>query len=75
MPAIACSRERLPCCPRRRTDISSASSATTQDEVLAVAKGYRERHLPADMIVVDWFYYSKMGQMDMDPPTGPIRWP
>ena len=23
---------------------------------MAVAKGYRERHLPADVIVVDWFY-------------------
>jgi alpha-D-xyloside xylohydrolase len=43
----------------------------TQDEVLAVAKGYRERHLPADVIVVDWFYYTKMGQMDMDPQ----KWP
>jgi alpha-D-xyloside xylohydrolase len=36
----------------------------SQDEVLAVARGYRERHLPADVIVVDWFYYTKMGQMD-----------
>jgi alpha-D-xyloside xylohydrolase len=36
----------------------------SQDEVLAVAKGYRERHLPADIMVVDWFYYSKMGEMD-----------
>ncbi|HSU31689.1 MAG TPA: TIM-barrel domain-containing protein [Bryobacteraceae bacterium] len=44
---------------------------TTQDEVLAVAKGYRERHLPLDMLVVDWFYYSKMGQMDMIP----AKWP
>ena len=40
---------------------------STQDEVLAVANGYRERHLPADVIVVDWFYYTKMGQMDFDP--------
>ena len=38
---------------------------------MAVAKGYRERHLPADVIVVDWFYYSKMGQMDMVP----SKWP
>jgi alpha-D-xyloside xylohydrolase len=44
---------------------------STQDEVLAVAKGYRERHLPADVIVVDWFYYSKMGQMDMVPANWP----
>ena len=39
----------------------------SQDELLAVAKGYRERHLPLDMLVVDWFYYTKMGQMDLDP--------
>jgi alpha-D-xyloside xylohydrolase len=43
----------------------------TQGEVLAVAKGYRERHLPADIIVVDWFYYTKMGQMDFVPE----KWP
>jgi alpha-D-xyloside xylohydrolase len=23
--------------------------------------------LPADVLVVDWFYYTKMGQMDFDP--------
>ncbi len=44
---------------------------STQEEVLAVANGYRERHLPADVIVVDWFYYTKMGQMDMNPE----KWP
>jgi alpha-D-xyloside xylohydrolase len=44
---------------------------STQQEVLAVAKGYRERHLPADVIVIDWFYYSKMGQMDMVPEQWP----
>lgn len=44
---------------------------SSQEEVLSVAKGYRDRHLPADVIVVDWFYYTKMGQMDMDP----ARWP
>ncbi|HZU10643.1 MAG TPA: TIM-barrel domain-containing protein [Pseudacidobacterium sp.] len=43
----------------------------SQDEVLAVAKGYRERHLPADVIVVDWFYYTKMGQMDFIPSLWP----
>ncbi len=36
----------------------------TQAEMLAVAKGYRERHLPIDVIVLDWFYYNGMGQMD-----------
>lgn len=44
---------------------------SSQDELLAVAKGYRERHLPADVLVVDWFYYTKMGQMDMDPKFWP----
>ena len=44
---------------------------SSQDEVLAVAKGYRERHLPADILVVDWFYYSKMGEMDFVPD----KWP
>ena len=44
---------------------------SSQDEILAVAKGYRERHLPADVLVVDWFYFTKMGQMDMDPK----KWP
>jgi len=43
----------------------------SQDEVMAVAKGYRDRHLPADVLVVDWFYYTKMGQMDMDPKYWP----
>ncbi len=43
----------------------------SQDELLAVAKGYRERHLPADVLVVDWFYYTKMGQMDLDPKFWP----
>jgi len=44
---------------------------SSQAEVLAVAKGYRDRHLPADVLVVDWFYYTKMGQMDMDPKFWP----
>ena len=44
---------------------------STQAEVLAVAKGYRERHLPLDMIVVDWFYYTKMGQYDFKPADWP----
>jgi alpha-D-xyloside xylohydrolase len=39
----------------------------SQQELLSVAKGYRDRHLPADVLVVDWFYYTKMGQMDFDP--------
>lgn len=44
---------------------------SSQQEVLEVAKGYRDRHLPADMLVVDWFYYTKMGEMDFVPD----KWP
>jgi alpha-D-xyloside xylohydrolase len=43
----------------------------SQKEVLDVAQGYRDRHLPADVMVVDWFYYTKMGQMDLDPKYWP----
>ena len=43
----------------------------TQEEMLNVAKGYRERHLPLDVLVLDWFYYSKMGQMDFVPERFP----
>ena len=43
----------------------------SQKEILDVANGYRGRHLPADVMVVDWFYFTKMGQMDMDPKLWP----
>jgi alpha-D-xyloside xylohydrolase len=38
----------------------------SQKEVLEVAQQYRDRHLPADVLVVDWYYYTKMGQFDFD---------
>ena len=44
---------------------------TSQAELMGVAQGYRDRHLPADVLVVDWFHYTKMGEMDMDP----AKWP
>ncbi len=40
---------------------------SSQQELLDVAHGYRDRNLPADVLVVDWFYFTKMGEMDMDP--------
>ena len=43
----------------------------TQEEMLNVAKGYRERHLPIDVLVLDWFYYSRMGQFDFVPERFP----
>lgn len=51
--------------------IQSKNRYASQAEVMSVAKGYRERNLPADMLVVDWFYYTKMGQMDFEPKAWP----
>jgi alpha-D-xyloside xylohydrolase len=44
---------------------------SSQEELMAVAKGYRDRHYPIDDLVIDWFHYTKMGEMDMDP----AKWP
>jgi alpha-D-xyloside xylohydrolase len=44
---------------------------SSQKEVLDVAQGYRDRHLPASVMVVDWFYFTKMGQFDFDPKLWP----
>jgi alpha-D-xyloside xylohydrolase len=44
---------------------------STQAELMAVANGYRDRHLPIDDLVIDWFTYTKMGQMDFDPAAWP----
>ena len=43
----------------------------SQEELLDAAKGYRDRHLPADVMVVDWFYYTKMGEFDFDAKAWP----
>lgn len=51
--------------------IQSKQRYSSQSELLAVAHGYRDRHLPIDDLVVDWFHYTKMGEMDMDPE----KWP
>lgn len=51
--------------------IQSKQRYSSQAEILAVAHGYRDRHLPIDDLVIDWFHYTRMGEMDMDP----ARWP
>ena len=51
--------------------LQSKQRYASQKEVLDVAHGYRERHLPIDDLVIDWFHYTVMGQMDMDP----VKWP
>ncbi|MBZ5625501.1 MAG: glycoside hydrolase family 31 protein [Acidobacteriia bacterium] len=34
----------------------------TQDELLGVARRYRELHIPVDNIVQDWFWWTRMGE-------------
>ncbi len=51
--------------------MQSKQRYSSQAEVLAVAKGYRDRHLPLDVLVVDWFYYTRMGQYDFEPNAWP----
>ncbi|HEV2133293.1 MAG TPA: TIM-barrel domain-containing protein [Terracidiphilus sp.] len=51
--------------------IQSKAIYPTQDQLLAVAKGYRDRHLPLDILVVDFLNMTKQGNLDLDP----ARWP
>lgn len=51
--------------------IQSKAIYPTQEQILAVAKGYRERQLPLDVLVVDFLNMTKQGELDLDP----ARWP
>ena len=46
--------------------IQSKARYETQAELLGVANGYRKRGLPLDVMVLDWFYWTRMGQLDID---------
>lgn len=39
----------------------------TQDELLAVAREYKRRGLPLDVIVIDFFHWPRMGDLAFDP--------
>lgn len=51
--------------------IQSKAIYPTQDQLLAVAKGYRDRELPLDVLVVDFLNMTRQGELDLDPK----RWP
>ncbi len=51
--------------------IQSKAIYPTQDQLMAVAKGYRDRKLPLDVLVVDFLNMTKQGELDLDP----ARWP
>jgi alpha-D-xyloside xylohydrolase len=46
--------------------IQSKARYESQQQVLAVADGYRARGYPLDVMVVDWFYWTRMGQLDIN---------
>ncbi len=51
--------------------IQSKARYASQAEVLRVAETYRQKKYPLDVMVVDWFYWTKMGQLDIDPAQFP----
>jgi alpha-D-xyloside xylohydrolase len=51
--------------------IQSKARYESQDEVLRVANTYRQKQYPLDLMVVDWFHWTRMGQMDIDPAQFP----
>lgn len=46
--------------------IQSKARYESQQELLGIANGYRQRNLPLDVMVLDWFYWTRMGQIDID---------
>ena len=51
--------------------IQSKAIYATQEQILDTAKGYRERNLPLDVVVVDFLNMTRQGELDLDPK----RWP
>ena len=51
--------------------IQSKAIYPTQEQILDVAKGYRQRNLPLDTVVVDFLNMTRQGELDLDPK----RWP
>ncbi|WP_411347586.1 TIM-barrel domain-containing protein [Paenibacillus sp. WLX2291] len=43
----------------------------TQDELLEVAREYKRRQLPIDVIVIDFFHWTKQGEFRFDPEYWP----
>jgi alpha-D-xyloside xylohydrolase len=46
--------------------IQSKARYESQQEMMGIADGYRSRGYPLDIIVLDWFYWTRMGQLDID---------
>lgn len=46
--------------------IQSKARYDSQQQVLDIAKTYRAKNYPLDIMVVDWFYWTRMGELDID---------
>ena len=46
--------------------IQSKARYESEKELMGIAEGYRSRGLPLDVMVLDWFYWTRMGQLDID---------
>jgi len=46
--------------------IQSKARYESEAELMGIAKGYRDRGYPLDIMVLDWFYWTRMGQLDID---------
>jgi alpha-D-xyloside xylohydrolase len=46
--------------------IQSKARYESRDELMRIAEGYRSRHYPLDVMVLDWFHWTRMGQLDID---------
>ncbi|MFW6007556.1 MAG: TIM-barrel domain-containing protein [Halanaerobiales bacterium] len=44
----------------------SKNRYTSQEEVISIAREYKKRDLPISTIVIDYFYWNKMGNFDWD---------
>jgi len=51
--------------------IQSKARYASQEEILDVAHTYRRKGYPLDIMVTDWFYWTRMGQLDIDPAQFP----
>lgn len=51
--------------------IQSKAIYPTQQQILDLARGYRDRKLPLDVVVVDFLNMTRQGELDLDPK----RWP
>ena len=46
--------------------IQSKARYESQAELTGIAEEYRKRGYPLDIIVLDWFYWTRMGELDID---------